>query len=128
VLATAGRPGSVGRAMPPVLVAVISIPENVPEQPADDPVLLLEAVRVAAYVVEHACFGPRVLIDVQNLAVGGGLVELGVAERRLGALLAAVSQNVRHGHHSVPADAGFFLLNGLSEWFSREENNKKQAR
>lgn len=95
--------------MPPVLVAVVAVAEDVPEQPTDHPVLLLEPVRVAAHVVEHARLGPRVLVDIQDLAVRGRLVELGVAERGFRALLAAVSQNVRQCHHPVPTDAGFFL-------------------
>lgn len=95
--------------MTAVLVTVVTVPENVPQEPADHPVLFLRALGVSTHVIEVLRLGPGMSIDVQDLSVRGSLADLGIAERRLSVLQAIAAENIWCRHDSFMPGAGFFL-------------------
>lgn len=98
------------RPLTAVFVTIVAVPEDVPKQPSNDPVFFLEALGVSTHIVEESRHWSGLLVDVQDLPVCGGLVELRITEGWLHILLASISQDVWGRHHPIAASACFFLM------------------
>lgn len=95
--------------MTTMLVAVVTIPEHVPQKPSDHPVLFLQALGISAHVVKVSRLWPGMSIDVQDFSVRGSLADLSVTEWRLGVLHAIAPKNIGRGHNPSAPGAGLFL-------------------
>ena len=93
VLTAAWRP-MIRRSLTAVLVAVVAVPENMPQEPADYPILFFQALGISTQIIIRFRLRPGTLVDVQNFSVHGSLADLRITERRLSVLHAIVSKNV----------------------------------
>lgn len=92
-----------------MLVAVVTISENVPQEPANHPVLFLQALGISTHVVKVSRLWPGMSIDVQDFSVRGSLADLSITEWRLSVLNAIAPKNIGRGHNPSAPSAGLFL-------------------
>ena len=92
-----------------MLVAIVSVPENVPQEPADHPILFLQALGISTHVIEIFRLWPGMSVDVEDFAVRGSLADLGITVRGLSVLQAIASKNIGRGHNPSAPSAGLFL-------------------
>jgi hypothetical protein len=92
-----------------ILVAVVAVPEHMPQEPANDPILFLQALGILTLVIKVFRFWSGTLIDVQDLSMHGSLADLRVTERRLSVLHAIVPKKVLARDNPDASSAGLFL-------------------
>lgn len=80
--------------MTAVLVAVVAVPEHMPQEPANDPVLFLQALGISTLVIKEFRFWSGTLINVQNFSMHGSLADLRITVRRLSVLHVIISKDV----------------------------------
>lgn len=103
--------------MAAILVAIVTVPEHMPQEPADHPVLFFQALGVSTHVIEIFRLWSGMPIDVQDLPMHGSLADLRITERGLGVLHDIVPEDIWRCHDSSASSAGLFLET-LSEYRS----------
>lgn len=100
------------RRWPSITVTIVAVSKNVPEHPSNHPILLLDAISIAAHVVDTLRFRSGIAIDVEDFPMERGLTDLGTAVRWFnGGIVPEVRcEGFRVHRHSTPSIDGFFLL------------------
>lgn len=75
-------------------VAVVAVPKCMPQEPANDPILFLQASGISTLVIKVSGFWSGTLIDVQDLSMHDSLADLRITVRRLSVLDAIISKDV----------------------------------
>jgi hypothetical protein len=66
-----------------------------PQEPANDPILFLQALGISTLVIKVFRFWSGTLIDAEDFSMHGSLADLRITVRRLSVLHTIISKNVR---------------------------------